>query len=70
MPLECAIREAFEEVGFDAKDHITDKVRPLQSFIGETLVRLYIATDVPMDFPFQPHLRKEIRFKLNNCVFC
>ncbi|KAL7074845.1 hypothetical protein ACQ4LE_005592 [Meloidogyne hapla] len=61
LPVECAVREAFEEVGFDSKGHLLDKVRPLQSFVGETLVRLYIATDVPMDFPFKPHLRKEIR---------
>uniref|UniRef100_A0A915LZ83 mRNA-decapping enzyme 2 n=1 Tax=Meloidogyne javanica TaxID=6303 RepID=A0A915LZ83_MELJA len=61
LPVECAVREAFEEVGFDSKEYLLDKVRPLQSFVGETLVRLYIATDVPMDFHFKPHLRKEIR---------
>nr|CAD2189870.1 unnamed protein product [Meloidogyne enterolobii] len=45
----------------NSKEYLLDKVRPLQSFVGETLVRLYIATDVPMDFHFKPHLRKEIR---------
>ncbi|KAL3077461.1 hypothetical protein niasHS_012167 [Heterodera schachtii] len=63
VPLNCALREAFEEVGFDATEHIKnpEKCRPLQHFFGETLVRLFLATDVPMDFPFKPHLRKEIR---------
>ncbi|KAI3411865.1 hypothetical protein GPALN_001927 [Globodera pallida] len=63
VPLGCALREAFEEVGFDASEHIKnpEKCRPLQHFFGETLVRLFLATDVPMDFPFKPHLRKEIR---------
>lgn len=63
MPLGCAIREAFEEVGFDATDHIKDpdKHRPLQHFFGETLVRLFLATDIPMDYTFRPHLRNEIR---------
>lgn len=68
LPVECAIREAFEEVGFDSKENISNKIRPLQSFIGETLVCLYLATDVPMDFAFKPHLRNEIRFKIINFV--
>lgn len=66
IPIQCAIREVYEETGFDATEKIVSNQRPLQSFLNDTLIRLYIATDVPMDYPFEPHLRKEIRyFKVN-----
>ncbi|KAI1725197.1 dcp2, box A domain-containing protein [Ditylenchus destructor] len=61
VPIQCAIREVLEEVGYDATDKIVSRKRPLQCFLNDTLIRLYIATDVPMDFKFGPHLRKEIR---------
>ncbi|KAI1715751.1 dcp2, box A domain-containing protein [Ditylenchus destructor] len=61
VPIQCAIREVLEEVGYDATDKIVSRKRPLQCFLNDTLIRLYIATDVPMDFNFGPHLRKEIR---------
>uniref|UniRef100_A0A915ERI7 mRNA-decapping enzyme 2 n=1 Tax=Ditylenchus dipsaci TaxID=166011 RepID=A0A915ERI7_9BILA len=61
MPMQCAIREVLEEVNYDATDRIVSSKRPLQCFLNDTLIQLYIATDVPMDHDFQPHLRKEIR---------
>jgi hypothetical protein len=36
---QCAVRETLEEVGFDASDYISDKIRPLQNFINDTLVQ-------------------------------
>jgi len=62
IPIQCAIRETWEETGFDATDHIASNSRPLQCFLNDTtLMRLYVAVDVPLDHKFEPHLRKEIR---------
>lgn len=58
-PTDCAVREVAEEVGFDISDKIRDKLL-IQKFINETLTRLYIITDVPVDFSFAPRTRNEI----------
>lgn len=50
-----------EEVGLDATDYIVRKKRPLEYFLNDTHVRLYIAINVPMNFKFAPKSRKEIR---------
>uniref|UniRef100_A0AC34GXL2 Nudix hydrolase domain-containing protein n=1 Tax=Panagrolaimus sp. ES5 TaxID=591445 RepID=A0AC34GXL2_9BILA len=60
-PIDCAIREVLEETGYD----ITGKVNEKRSFSrytnGRALTQLFVATDVDMDFKFQPHANKEIR---------
>ena len=60
-PKACAIREVFEETGYD----ISDKLVPDTCFrytLHDTLVHLYIAVNVDRNFNFHPHLRKEIRY--------
>jgi 8-oxo-dGTP pyrophosphatase MutT (NUDIX family) len=60
-PIDCAIREVSEETGYD----ITGKVNEKRSFSrytnGKALTQLFVATDVELDFKFQPHANKEIR---------
>ncbi|VDO32255.1 unnamed protein product [Brugia timori] len=58
-PMACASREVMEEVGFDISDKIC-KTRLIQCFVNDTLIRLYIIRDVPIDFPFAPNTRNEI----------
>lgn len=61
-PRSCAIREVFEETGFNFGDHRPKGgEKKLQKFVNETMVRLYIVPDVPTDFPFSPQTRNEIR---------
>ncbi|KHJ97441.1 hydrolase, NUDIX family, partial [Oesophagostomum dentatum] len=61
-PRNCAIREVFEETGFNFGDHRPHGgEKKLQKFVNETMVRLYIVPDVPTDFPFAPQTRNEIR---------
>ena len=62
--LECAIREVYEETGFDieeaglaAKD---DNVKFIEITMREQHMRLYVFRDVPMDTYFEPKTRKEI----------
>lgn len=62
IPLQCAIRETEEEVGFDATDYICkNNIAPFKHIINETFVGLYIAVNVPLDYSFKPHVRNEIR---------
>ncbi|VDK86784.1 unnamed protein product [Litomosoides sigmodontis] len=58
-PEACASREVMEEVGFDISDKISE-THLVQCFVNETLIRLYIVRNVPVDFPFAPNTRKEI----------
>uniref|UniRef100_A0A8R1DNH3 mRNA-decapping enzyme 2 n=1 Tax=Caenorhabditis japonica TaxID=281687 RepID=A0A8R1DNH3_CAEJA len=68
-PRDAAIRETFEETGFDFGAHSQNE-KKFQRFINEAMVRLYLVKDVPLDFPFKPQTRKEIRsikwFKLDD----
>ncbi|VDO28614.1 unnamed protein product [Onchocerca flexuosa] len=57
--MACASREVMEEVGFDISDKIC-KTHLIQCFVNDTLIRLYIIRDVPIDFPFAPNTRNEI----------
>ncbi|KAE9419940.1 hypothetical protein Angca_002377, partial [Angiostrongylus cantonensis] len=61
-PRSCAVREVFEETGFNFDEHCPRGCeKKLQKFVNETMVRLYIVPDVPTDFPFAPQTRNEIR---------
>lgn len=60
-PVKCAIREVYEETGFDC-GHLIDE----NAFIeGQTsnyqYTRLYIVKNVPVDTKFQPRTRNEIK---------
>lgn len=60
-PRDAAIRETFEETGFDFGIY-SEKEKKFQRFINDGMVRLYLVKNVPKDFNFQPQTRKEIRF--------
>lgn len=68
-PRDAAIRETFEETGFDFGIH-SEREKKFQRFINEGMVRLYLVKNVPKDFNFAPQTRKEIRkiewFKIND----
>ncbi|KAG2220991.1 hypothetical protein INT45_004610 [Circinella minor] len=54
----CAIREVFEETGFDTSKLIKDTY--LEATIREQSIRLYVICGVPEDTEFRPQTRKEI----------
>lgn len=58
--MNCAIREVHEETGYDCSEHIYEDVA-IDRKIFETSCRLFIVTDVEMDYAFHPHVRNEIR---------
>ncbi|VDD87680.1 unnamed protein product, partial [Enterobius vermicularis] len=58
-PTVCAAREVEEEVGYDISEKISEKLF-IQKFVNETLVRLYLITDVPVDYHYAPKTRNEI----------
>eukprot|EP00028_Trichosphaerium_sp_Am-I-7-wt_P004848 CAMPEP_0168525358 /NCGR_PEP_ID=MMETSP0405-20121227/11248_1 /TAXON_ID=498012 /ORGANISM="Trichosphaerium sp, Strain Am-I-7 wt" /LENGTH=290 /DNA_ID=CAMNT_0008547841 /DNA_START=44 /DNA_END=916 /DNA_ORIENTATION=+ len=57
--LLCAIREVYEEIGFDLKGHVSEKDH-LKLFRNEQECKLYIAPFIPEDTFFEPQTRKEI----------
>ncbi|KAI9890510.1 MAG: mRNA-decapping enzyme subunit 2 [Vezdaea aestivalis] len=62
--LDCAIREVYEETGFDIQGAglvgIEEDVKYLEVTLRDQNVRLYVFRDVPMDTFFEPRTRKEI----------
>jgi mRNA-decapping enzyme subunit 2 len=62
--LDCAIREVYEETGFDIKQAGLvpkgDEVKYIQISMREQQIRLYVFRNVPMDTVFEPKTRKEI----------
>ncbi|KAL2189066.1 hypothetical protein L209DRAFT_752256 [Thermothelomyces heterothallicus CBS 203.75] len=62
--LDCAIREVYEETGFDLRQAglvpKDDEVKYIQISMREQQIRLYIFRNVPMDTVFEPKTRKEI----------
>ncbi|KLU89036.1 mRNA-decapping enzyme 2 [Magnaporthiopsis poae ATCC 64411] len=62
--LDCAIREVYEETGFDIKAAglvpRDDQVKFIEINMREQQLRLYVFRDVPMDTHFEPKTRKEI----------
>lgn len=62
--LECAIREVYEETGFDLKDaNLAGKhedMKYIDVTMREQQMRLYIFRGVSMDTNFEPRTRKEI----------
>ncbi|EJT74378.1 mRNA-decapping enzyme 2 [Gaeumannomyces tritici R3-111a-1] len=62
--LDCAIREVYEETGFDIKAAglvpRDDQVKYIEINMREQQLRLYVFRNVPMDTHFEPKTRKEI----------
>ncbi|KAF2083971.1 DCP2-domain-containing protein [Saccharata proteae CBS 121410] len=62
--LDCAIREVYEETGFDARASGIVKEESEMKFIEVSMreqhMRLYVFRGVPMDTYFEPRTRKEI----------
>jgi mRNA-decapping enzyme subunit 2 len=62
--LDCAIREVYEETGFDIKEAglvpLPDEVKYIEMTMREQHMRLYVFRDVPMNTHFEPRTRKEI----------
>ncbi|EKG15656.1 hypothetical protein MPH_07091 [Macrophomina phaseolina MS6] len=62
--LDCAVREVYEETGFDAraaglvKDE--SQMKYIEVSMREQHMRLYVFRGVPMDTYFEPRTRKEI----------
>ncbi|KAI8957112.1 hypothetical protein F5Y11DRAFT_340764 [Daldinia sp. FL1419] len=62
--LDCAIREVYEETGYDLREAgLVDKnepVHPLEVTMHDQQVRLYVFRGVPEDTVFETRTRKEI----------
>ena len=58
-PIACAIRETFEETGFDATAHC-DEENSLVVYDDTRVTKLFIATEIPEDTVFSAQSRKEI----------
>ncbi|KAK8076371.1 hypothetical protein PG994_003643 [Apiospora phragmitis] len=62
--LDCAIREVFEETGFDVRGAglvpEDNNVKYIEITMRDQHMRLYVFRDVPMDTVFEPKTRKEI----------
>lgn len=67
--IECAVREATEECGYDCKDKLCDEYS-VTLFSNGQQITLYLVFDAPEDFCFAPTARKEISacewFELEN----
>lgn len=62
--LDCAVREVYEETGFDIKQAglvpRDDEVKYIQISMREQQIRLYVFRNIPTDTVFEPKTRKEI----------
>ncbi|KAJ5496723.1 mRNA decapping protein 2 Box A [Penicillium fimorum] len=62
--LDCAIREVYEETGFDIRDanlvKNEDGVKYIEITMREQHMRLYVFRGLPRDAYFEPRTRKEI----------
>lgn len=58
--LQCAIREVFEETGFDISQHGANDKDFVELVMGEQKVKLFIVTGISENTVFVPQTRKEI----------
>lgn len=59
-PVHCAIREVYEETGFDTS-HLISPTDFFESIFNYQFTRLYVVAGVPMDTEFIPRTRNEIK---------
>jgi 8-oxo-dGTP pyrophosphatase MutT (NUDIX family) len=57
--IDCAAREIYEETGFQAR-HLMNQVDFVSYNHGEQTMKLFIVSNVPLDFNFAPIARKEV----------
>ncbi len=66
--LDCAVREVYEETGFDLREAGLVGEEPQMKYIEVTMreqhMRLYVFRGVPMDTHFEPRTRKEISVRI------
>ena len=66
--LDCAIREVYEETGYDIRQAGLVPDESQAKFIEVTMrdqnMRLYVFRGVPMDTYFEPKTRKEISVRM------
>lgn len=60
-PRACAIREVLEETGFHFGQHSSHEEVQIEKRLKQATLRLFVVPDVPMDFPFAPQTKNEIR---------
>ncbi|XP_786436.4 m7GpppN-mRNA hydrolase isoform X1 [Strongylocentrotus purpuratus] len=60
LPVQCAIREVREEIGFDVTNYI-DENNYIETYLNDQLARLYVVPNIPMDVDFKPITRGEIK---------
>jgi mRNA-decapping enzyme subunit 2 len=58
--LQCAIREVYEETGFDISRHGANEKDFIELVLGEQKIQLFVVTGVSEDTVFVPQTRKEI----------
>lgn len=62
--LDCAVREVYEETGFDIRGAglvpASDDTKFIEVTMRDQQIRLYVFRNVPIDTHFQPRTRKEI----------
>ncbi|KAL9089974.1 MAG: hypothetical protein Q9165_005503 [Trypethelium subeluteriae] len=62
--LDCAIREVYEETGYDLRDaglvEDEDETKSIEITMREQHMKLFVFRGVPMDTHFEPRTRKEI----------
>ena len=60
-PLSAAIRECYEETGYDATNTIKENHLIIKKYDKyDKLAYFYVITDVPFDYPFKPQSQYEI----------
>lgn len=59
-PVDCAVREVYEEVGFDGRQHVNESDYLENVTKQGKKTGMFIMKDVPPDFAFEPRVRKEI----------
>jgi mRNA-decapping enzyme subunit 2 len=62
--LDCAVRETYEETGYDIRGagliEDDNAVKYIEVTLREQQMRLYVVRGVPLDSYFEPRTRKEI----------
>ncbi|CAD6506137.1 BgTH12-07067 [Blumeria graminis f. sp. triticale] len=62
--LDCAVREVYEETGFDIEEAglipENRQVKSIDLNMHEQQIRLFVFRDIPLDTHFEPRTRKEI----------
>lgn len=73
--LDCAVREAYEETGYDVREagliHDENNVKFIEVTMREQHMKLFVFRGVPMETAFAPRTRKEIsvRLAITRCAF-